>query len=339
MSLDPSHILHTGLGFWASKTLLSAVELGLFTELASGPAKRHELSEKLGLHERAAHDFLDALVALGLLEREGRGGDARYSNTADTAAFLDRNSPAYVGGMLEMANARLFRFWGDLTPALQTGKPQNEVKHTGAPFFEELYADEARLEQFLAGMAGVQTGNFRTLAEKFDFSQYQSVCDVGGANGALCRALAERHPHLSCTTFDLPPVAPVARREVEASGLSGRIEVAAGDFVEGNVPRADVITMGNILHDWSVEMKKALIQKAYDSLPDGGVFIAIENIIDNERKQNAFGLLMSLNMLIETPDGFDYTGSDFDEWCRDAGFRSTEVMPLTGPSSAAIAYK
>ncbi len=339
MTLDPSHIMQIGFGFWGSKTLLSAVELGLFTELAKGPASAAAIGDRLGLHSRSTRDFLDALVALGLLQREGRGVDATYTNTPETALFLDRNSPAYVGGMLEMANARLFRFWADLTPALESGKPQNEAKHTGASLFEALYADEARLEQFLAAMAGVQKGNFGVLADKFDFSQYKTVCDLGGANGALCRALATRHAHLSCISFDLPAVAPIARREIQAAGLAGRIEVVAGDFTDGPLPRADVFTMGNILHDWGVEGKKALIKKAHDSLPAGGVLIAVENVIDNDRRHNAFGLLMSLNMLIETQDGFDYTGADFDGWCRDAGFRSTEIMALAGPTSAAIAYK
>lgn len=167
-------------------------------------------------------------------------------------------------------------------------------------------------------------------------TQYEGVCDAGGAKGPLCRALASRHPHLQCISFDLPPVGPVARREIERAGLSDRIRVVEGDFIEGELPRADVITLGNVLHDWVVEEKKALIKKAHGSLNDGGVLIAIENVIDNERRNNAFGLLMSLNMLIETHDGFDYTGADFDGWAREAGFRSTEVMPLAGP---VIAYK
>jgi len=339
MTLDPSHIMQTGMAFFASKTLLSAVELGLFTELAKGPAKAAEIGDRLGLHTRALHDFLDALVSLKFLQREGLGSDARYSNTPETAVFLDRNSPAYIGGMLEMANARLFRFWADLTPALKTGKPQNEAKHTGAALFEALYADEARLEQFLAAMAGIQNGNFHVLAEKFDFSKYKRVCDLGGANGALSRALAKRHAHLSCVSFDLPAVAPIAHREIAAAGLADRIEVVAGDFTDGALPEADVYTMGNILHDWGLEGKQALIEKVHDRLPAGGVMIAIENVIDNDRRHNTFGLLMSLNMLIETNDGFDYTGADFDGWCRAAGFRSTEIVPLTGPTSAAIAYK
>src|SRR3954452_17729588 len=179
MELDPSHIMQVGMGFWPSKTLLSAVELELFTQLGSEAMTGEEIGERLGLHSRAIYDFLDTLVALRFLERDGEGSDGRYRNTAETAAFLDKRSPAYVGGILEMCNARLYRFWGDLTEALQTGKPQNEVKHAGKAMFEELYSDPDRLEQFMNAMAGISLGPFSALAESFDFSKYQTLCDVG----------------------------------------------------------------------------------------------------------------------------------------------------------------
>jgi len=166
------------------------------------------------------------------------------------------------------------------------------------------------------------------------------VLDVGGANAQLSRSLSARHAHLSFVSFDLPAVSPIAQREVSKAGAT-RIEVVSGDFFTDALPRADVVVMGNILHDWNEADKKKLIQKAYDSLPAGGALIAIENVIDDARRQNAFGLLMSLNMLIEfgADGGFDYTGAQFDGWCRAAGFARTEVIALTGPTSAAIAYK
>jgi precorrin-6B methylase 2 len=338
-ALDPSHIMQVGVGFWASKTLLSAVELELFTQLGTDEMTGDEIRERLGLHPRATFDFLDTLVALGFLEREGSGSKGRYRNTAQTAAFLNKQSPTYLGGILEMCNARLYGFWGDLTEALQTGEPQNEVKHTGAPMFEELYRDEARLDQFLQAMRGIQMGNFHALAEKFDFSRYDTVCDVGGATGQLSIILATRHPHLRCTSLDLPVVEPIAKRTIEAAGLSDRVSTAAADFFADPLPRADVICMGNILHDWNLDGKLHLIGSAYETLPEGGALIAIENVIDDDRRHNAFGLMMSLNMLIEFGDAFDYTGADYDRWCREIGFSRTEIVPLTGPSSAAIAYK
>jgi predicted O-methyltransferase YrrM len=337
--VDPSHIMQVGMGFWASKTVLSAVELELFTHLADQRMTGDEIGELLGLHPRGIADFLDTLVALRFLEREGDGDGARYGNTPETAMFLDKRQPSYVGGLLEMANARLYRFWGDLTEALQTGEPQNEIKHTGDSMFGELYSDPARLEQFMSAMQGASLGNFRALADRFDFSKYETVCDIGGATGQLCSILASRHPHLRCTSFDLPTVAPIAERSLAAAGLSDRVTVASGDFFADPLPRADVITMSLILHDWNLEGKMRLIRSAYDALPDGGALIAIEFLIDDARRENAFGLMMSLNMLIEFGDAFDYTGGDFAGWCREVGFREIEVRPLAGPASAAIAYK
>ena len=339
MDRDPTHIMQVGMGFWPSKTVLSAVELELFTQLGSDSMTGEEIRDRLGLHERAIPDFPDALVALGFLERDGEGAEARYRNTPDTAFFLDKNGPAYIGGILEMSNARLYGFWGDLTDALRSGKPQNEVKHTGQPMFAELYSDPARLEQFMQAMAGISRGNFEALAQKFDFSRYRTVCDVGGATGQLSTILATHHPHLSCTSYDLPLVAPIAERAIAAAGLSDRVSVASGDFFADPLPKADVITMGLILHDWNLDGKLHLIGAAYDALPEGGAFIVIENLIDDARRENAFGLMMSLNMLIEFGDAFDYTGSDFAGWCKDAGFKDTEVLPLVGPASAGIAYK
>ncbi|MEX2252797.1 MAG: methyltransferase [Thermoleophilaceae bacterium] len=337
--LDPSHIMQVGMGFWASKTLLSAVELELFTHLGGESMTGEEIGERLGLHERAIYDFLDTLVALGFLERDGDGSEGRYRNTDETAAFLDKSGGTYIGGILEMSNARLYPFWGDLTEALQSGKPQNEIKQTGKPMFDELYSDPARLEQFMEAMQGVSLGNFAALAEKFDFSKYETVCDVGGATGQLCTILAARHPHLRCTSYDLPVVAPIAEKAIAAAGLSDRVTVASGDFFEDPLPQADVITMGLILHDWNLDRKKHLISSAYAALSEGGAFIVVENLIDDARRENAFGLMMSLNMLIEFGDAFDYTGSDFADWCGEAGFRDVEILPLTGPASAGIAYK
>ena len=239
-----------------------------------------------------------------------------------------------------MANARLYRFWGDLTEALRTGKPQNEIKHTGHAMFEELYSDPARLEQFMSAMAGISRGNFEAFAQKFDFSKYETVCDVGGATGVLCTALANHHPHLRCVSFDLPVVAPIAERAIAAAGFSRpRVGLPPATSSRTALPSADVITMGLILHDWNLERKLQLIRSAYEALPEGGAFIVVESLIDDARRENAFGLMMSLNMLIEFGDAFDYTGSDFAGWCRDAGFSEVEILPLAGPASAGIAYK
>ena len=337
--LDPARIIQTGLGFWASKTLLSAVELGLFDVLGDKALTGAELTKALGIHDRANPDFYDALLATGFLERDGDGAAARYRNTAETATFLVRAKPSYVGGILEMANSRLFRFWADLTEALKTGKPQNETKNGGQSVFGELYANPERLEQFVEAMSGVSAGNFMALAEKFDFSKYKTLCDVGGAGAILSIHVATRHRHLSCLTTDLPMVSAIAKKNIAQSGLCDRIQTRNVDFFKDPLPKADVITMGMILHDWDLPTKRMLIGKAHAALEKGGSLIIYEFLIDDARRTHLPGLLMSLNMLIETKGGFDFTGADCIAWTRAAGFAESRLVPLIGPHSAVIATK
>jgi len=337
--LDPSSILQTAFGFWNSKVLLTAVEIGLFTRLGNRRLTGAQLGEELGLHSRANPDFFDALTAMKFLEREGSGPAARYFNTPEGSLYLDEKSPRYIGGILTMLNVRLFKYWNDLPEALRTGQPQNEVKHGEKGIFEALYKDPIKLEIFLNAMTGLSRLNFEAFAEKFDFSPYKTLCDIGGATGLLCMEAAKRNPHLKCISWDLPAVQPVARKHIAAAGLSDRVTTATGDFFKDSLPKSDLIVMGMILHDWNLEKKKHLIRAAYEALPPGGAFVTIEALIDDERRQNVFGLHMSLNMLIEFGDAFDYSGADFKGWCAEAGFKRFEVLHLFGPSSAAVAYR
>jgi O-methyltransferase/methyltransferase family protein len=313
---------------------LSAVELGLFTELAKGPADLASLSRRLGLHDRSARDFLDALVALKILDRK----DGRYSNTADTDLFLDRAKPSYVGGLLEMANSRLYGSWGFLTEALKTGRNQNEAKESG-DVFAALYSDPDRLRGFLAAMSGASLGAAQAIAAKFPWQDYKSFVDIGTAQGMLAVTIARGHNHLSGAGYDLPEVKPIFEEFIAQHGMQERVKFLSGNFLTDSLPTADVLIMGHILHDWDLSQKRMLLEKAYAALPKGGALIVYEAIIDDERRQNAFGLLMSLNMLIETTGGFDFTGTDCQAWMREAGFSQTRVEPLTGADSMVIAIK
>jgi hypothetical protein len=329
------HIMQVGLGFWASKALLSAVEIEVFTELAKHPEDLVTLAGRLGLHPRSARDFLDALVALKLLERR----DGKYYNTPSTDFFLDKRKASYVGGILEMANHRLYPFWNNLTVALRTGEAQNEARNGGQNPFALLYADPERLRGFLKAMTGISRGANVAIAKQFPWRQYKSAVDIGTAQGDLIVQVALANPHISGLGFDLAEVGPIFEDYVEANGLSSRVEFRPGSFFDSPLPKADVIMMGHILHDWNLAEKKLLIRKAYEALPPGGALIVYESIIDDDRSQNVFGLLMSLNMLIETPGGFDYTGADCMSWMKEVGFRDTRVEHLAGPDSMVIGIK
>ena len=332
---QPDQILQVGLGFWASKTLLSAVEMELFTELAKHPEDLEMLQGRLGLHPRSARDFLDALVSLKFLERR----NGRYYNTPSTDFFLDKRKPSYIGGILEMANQRLYPFWTHLTTALRTGLPQNETRDGSPNPFTAIYAEPARLKEFLKAMTGVSHGANLAIANKFPWGKYRTVVDVGTAQGDLITQVALANPHIEGTGFDLPEVGPIFEEYVEANRISGRVKFLPGSFMEQALPKADVVMMGHILHDWNLEIKRMLVRKAYDALPNGGAYIVYESIIDDDRSDNAFGLLMSLNMLIETSDGFDYTGADCSGWMKEAGFRETRVERLIGPDSMVVGIK
>ncbi|MEX3927486.1 methyltransferase [Paraburkholderia sp. BR10936] len=331
---SPQKLLQLAMGFWASKTLLSAVELDLFTVLGRGPRTATQLMDQMQLHPRSAHDFLDALVALGVLDRD----DGLYRNTAEADAFLDRSRPGCIAGFLLMANNRLYPFWGSLTEALRTGLPQNEAKEGGNPF-DAIYRDERGLREFLGAMSGVSMDLAKEIAQKFPWQNYRSVVDVGTAQGALVAEIARTHEHLAGIGFDLPAVAPVFNDYIAANALGDRIRFHPGDFFVDALPSADVMVMGHILHDWDLEQKRELLARSYQALPAGGCLIVYDAMIDDERRRNAFGLLMSLNMLVETPGGFDYTARQCREWMTEAGFREIRVEPLGGQNSMVIGVR
>jgi len=333
-ALSPDGLLQLGFAYWGSKAMLSAVELGLFSTLAGGPLSADQLAGRLGLHSRSARDFFDALVSLGMLSRR----DGQYANTPETDLFLDEAKPTYLGGVFQLSTERLYGFWGSLTEALRTGQPQNEIKD-GGNFFEVAYRDPALLRQFLYGMTGVTMGSAMALVDKIPWEQYRTVIDIGCAQGCLPVQLARRHSHLTGGGFDLPAVGPVFEEYVSSFDLDDRLRFHPGDFFTDPLPSADVLVLGHILHDWDLEQKRLLIGKAYDALSPGGLLVVYDGVIDDDRRENSFGLLMSLNMLIETPGGFDYTGADCRGWLAAAGFRDCYVERLAGPDSMVVGIK
>ncbi|WUI04381.1 acetylserotonin O-methyltransferase [Spirillospora sp. NBC_00431] len=326
-----------GLGFQASKTLLSAIEFGIFTQLAEGGADTATLANRVGIHHRGAADFFDTLVALGLLRRV----DGVYHNTDVAATYLVRSSPSYpyLGSLLEMANSRLYDIWGDLSEALRTGLPQNEIKSSELPKYEAIYEDRERLKQFLASMTGVSHAANVEIARQYPWEEHSTFVDLGTAQGDLAVQVALRHPHLTGIGLDLPVVEPVFEEYVKKNRVDGRLRFAPADFFVDDFPAADAFIFGHILHNWDLAQKKLLLHKAWTALPPGGAVIVYESVIDDARSENVFGLLMSLNMLTATEGGFNFTAADCKDWMSEVGFSRTRAVHLTGPDSMVIGVK
>jgi hypothetical protein len=333
-AITPDRILDVSYAFWKTKVLLSAVELGVFTLLAEGPADLTTLVTRLGLHGRGARDFFDALVALDFLQRDA---DGWYANGPDVDLYLDRRKPTYIGGLLEHLNARHYQNWSHLAEALRTGAPQSGALATGS--YPALYADTATQELFLNGMSAGSLIAAKSLANWFAWDNYRTFIDIGTAQGCVPVEIACVHPHLTGGGFDLPSVEPAFVSYVHKHGLSGRLRFYSGDFFADPLPEADVLVMGRILHNWDIPARKLLLGKAYRALSPGGALIIYDPLIDEERGLHAHGLLSSLNMLIETSGGSEYTAAECINWMQQAGLRDIRTRALGDMHTAVIGFK
>src|SRR5262245_1958067 len=288
-------ILELGYAFRGAKALMSAVEFGVFTALAEGALDGDALRQQLGLAERGARDFFDALVALGLLDRDVSG---RYSNAPGAALYLDSYNGSYVGGLFENLTAREYAAWGGLTEALRSGRPQ-----TGSETFKPfgaLSTDPQRLAFFVKAMTSASLAPAKAIAASFPWARYKTFLDVGTAQGCVPVQIALAQPHITGNGFDLPTMAATFDRYVKSYGVSDRVRFLPGDFFADPLPEADVLIMGRVLHNWDLATKRMLLRKALAALPAGGALIVYERLIDDERRTGSAGLLSSLNMLVMT---------------------------------------
>jgi precorrin-6B methylase 2 len=333
---DPQKILEMGMAFWSSRVVLTAVEFGVFTELAGAPLSAQGLMDRFGWHPRAAGPFLDALVGMGLLRRDRAG---LYSNSRQAGLFLDRARPSYIGGLMELSSKRLYDLWSGLGDLLRTGRPEATEEQGNNEFFSSLYGDPDALREFLAGMTGITTGEATLIAARFPWGRYRTFVDVGAAQGALPVRVALTHPHLRGASYDLPAVRPIFEEYVESFGLSDRLRFLPGNMNDGPLPEADVISFGHVFHGYGEPKRRELIAKAYAALPPGGALLVYDAMIDPQRRHNYMGLLSSLNIMLETREGFEATTEQCAGWLGEAGFVGVTTRHVIGPTSMVFGHK
>lgn len=331
-SLDD--INRIGIAFAQAKVVLSAIELELFTTLAAGPATERQLCERLGLHPRGTRDFLTALVCFGLLRKDGDS----YANTPAADRFLDKAKPEYSGAFLERANRMMYPAWSNLTGLLRTGDPQLEGREDQAAAFERMMADPGHLRNFLRMMDAVSGPLGPHLAAAFDWPAYRTVLDVGGARGNLVAQVLTAHPHLTGGVFDLPAIAPMFTEHMAGFGLRDRAAFTGGDFFTDELPSADVVVTGHVLHDWTPEERALLVKKMADAVLPGGALLIYDQLLE-EAPSDPWNTLISLNMQLITNGGSEYTLAECTRWLHDAGLESVETVPLGEHDTLVIARK
>ena len=333
-SVAPLMALSTG--FWAFKTLAAAHELDLFSRLAGGAgATVAELAERLGLHPRPAEMLLTGCAALGLLEK----ADGRYRNTPLSEAYLVRGKPYYFGGFVQMADKRLYAGWDKLTEALRTNRPTTWDPATQSSLFDS--ADPAMLAYFWEAMHSLSTMSARRLGEAVDFSPFRRLLDIGGGSGAYDIELCKQYGELRATVFDLPHVAEIAAEKVADAGLADRVNAVGGDFFESLPEGHDVHLLSMILHDWDEATNRALLRRSFEALTSGGAVVVSELLVNDDKTGPVPAALMSLNMLIETEGGRNYTPAEYAGWLEEAGFRRIETIWFDAPAAngAVIGHK
>jgi hypothetical protein len=290
----------------------------------------------LGWHSRAAGTALAALVEAGLLRRDKAG---RYANTVRSAMFLDRTRPSYVGGLLELSSTRLYDLWSGLDDLLRTGRPGAEEERGDNEFFSMLYRDPLALKNFLAGMTGISTGETMLLATRFPWKRFRTFVDIGCAQGALPVRVALSHQHLRGTGFDFPAVRPIFSEYVASFELEDRLDFIEGDFLEAPLPHADVISFGHVFHGRNQTIRQQLVAKAYEATPPGGAVIVYDAMVNPGRRNNYQSLLSSLNIMLESREGYESSTGACAELLRAGGFTRIKVRHLIGPTSAVFGYK
>jgi acetylserotonin N-methyltransferase len=313
---DPAPILELIEAFRRSKTMFTAVKLGIF----DGERPQGAAMDRL----------LDACAGLGLLERRGD----EYVNTPLADEYLTRSSPRTLSGYIRYSNDALYRLWEHLDDAVIEGTNRWEQTFgTEGGLFTHFFRTPEAQRDFLMGMHGFGMISSPAVIGAFDLSRFTAFVDLGGATGHLALAARERYPQMKATVFDLPSVIEVAKEFV-----GDRVSLVPGDFFADPLPGGDLYAVGRILHDWTEAKIAALLAKIYTALPEGGGLLIAERLLKEDRSGSVATQMQSLNMLVCT-EGRERTLSEYSALVRGAGFREITGKVTGAPLDAMLALK
>lgn len=332
---DPSSVIEIIDAFRRSKIVFTAVSLGVFDRLLSGPADARALAELLSCNQDALERLLDACAGLGFLRKEA----GVYTNQPAAEAYLSRSSPTTLAGYILYSDRALYALWGKLEDAVREGANRwKQVFGAEGSVFENLFCTPEARRDFLMGMNGFGLLSSPRVAAAFDLNRFHHLVDLGGATGHLAIEACNRYAALRAAVFDLPGVIEVAREYIERAGLAGRIELMAGDFFEDPLPEADLFSLGRILHDWSEEKIRKLLRKIYDRLPGGGALLISERLLSEDKTGPLPALTQSLNMLV-CVEGKERALSEYEILLHEAGFLDIHAQKTGAPLDAILAVK
>ena len=334
-SQDPAIVLDLIEAFRRSKTMFTAVSLGVFEQLARGRMSASELALVLKCNADALGRLLDGCAGLGLLRREGE----QYAITDVAQTYLVSSSPDTLAGYVTYSDRSLFKLWSNLEDAVREGTNRWEQTFgSRESLFAHFFQNDGSTRNFLSGMHGFGQIASSQIVETFDLSEFQRMADLGGATGHLCIAACERYPHLQATVFDLPQVERFANEHLQRSSARERLHFKAGDFFKDDLPAADLYTLGRIVHDWDEVKIDRLLAKVYASLPPGGAVLIVEALLEDDHSGPVFALMQSLNMLICT-DGKERSCPEYRALLQRAGFETVDCRTTGVLVDAVLARK
>ncbi len=314
--------------FRRSKTMFTAVRLGIFDRLEKTPQSAEQLAASLNLNAGALARLLDGCVGLGLLTR----ADGEYRNTPAASRFLVKSSPDTLSGYINYSDRSLFALWGHLDDAVREGTNRwEQVFGSRTALFDYYFRDPEATASFMQGMHGFGQISSPLIATAFDLSRFTHLVDLGGATGHLAVAVCERYPNLKATIFDLPAIEPFSR-------TGDRIDFVAGDFFADPLPPADLYSLGRILHDWDDDRIQLLLRKIAASLSPGGGILIVEALLHEDRSGPVYALMQDLNMLVCT-DGRERTFDEYRSLLEAAGFANVQYKRTGTPVDAVFATK